>query len=253
MIGRKVIILAISGPSSSGKTTLSGLLRSVIPVSCIIHEDDFFLPEDQLPFRSGFRDWDCVAALDIPKLLQVLGHVKESGVLPTWQASMVDYQESSEPTMDKGMLELLKRRFAARLAVGESKGKGKQAEGEIQIVILEGFLLFGNSVSDVRKQLDIKIWLRSTYETTKERREKRKGYETKEGWWEEPPGYVEKVVWPAYIDEHGFLFEEGDVEGKINEAEVAKQGIMVCPGGGIWRMEQVLSWVIDTVIEELKE
>lgn len=48
----KTIIIGLSGPSSSGKTTLARLLRSVFALenkirTFIIHEDDFYLPDDQ--------------------------------------------------------------------------------------------------------------------------------------------------------------------------------------------------------------
>ena len=56
----KAIIIGISGPSSSGKTTLARLLQSIFsdvaldePIprpdnpSFIIHEDDFYFPDDR--------------------------------------------------------------------------------------------------------------------------------------------------------------------------------------------------------------
>lgn len=52
----ETIIIGISGPSSSGKTTLARLLRTVFAVhgmkTFIIHEDDFYYPDDRcvLPF-----------------------------------------------------------------------------------------------------------------------------------------------------------------------------------------------------------
>jgi nicotinamide/nicotinate riboside kinase len=46
------IIIGLSGPSSSGKTTLARLLRSIIADekrvrTFIIHEDDFYHPDDK--------------------------------------------------------------------------------------------------------------------------------------------------------------------------------------------------------------
>jgi nicotinamide/nicotinate riboside kinase len=53
----KALIVGISGPSSSGKTTLARLLQRVfcgVPLNTtqslntfIIHEDDFYYPDDQ--------------------------------------------------------------------------------------------------------------------------------------------------------------------------------------------------------------
>lgn len=49
---KKTIVIGLSGPSSSGKTTLARLLRTIFSVSgrvrtFIIHEDDFYLPDDR--------------------------------------------------------------------------------------------------------------------------------------------------------------------------------------------------------------
>lgn len=42
---QKAIVIAISGCSSSGKTTVSRLLRDIFPNSFILHADDFYKPE----------------------------------------------------------------------------------------------------------------------------------------------------------------------------------------------------------------
>jgi nicotinamide/nicotinate riboside kinase len=47
MDNAKAVIIAISGASSSGKTTLARLLRDIFPNTFILHEDDFYKPEDQ--------------------------------------------------------------------------------------------------------------------------------------------------------------------------------------------------------------
>ena len=73
----KAIIIGISGPSSSGKTTLTRLLQAVfsphrkhehqhqhedelpgINQTFIIHEDDFYLPDNQYaPKRKAKGPW----------------------------------------------------------------------------------------------------------------------------------------------------------------------------------------------------
>jgi nicotinamide/nicotinate riboside kinase len=45
--GRKALVVGVSGASSSGKTTLSRLLRDIFPNSFILHEDDFYKPEKE--------------------------------------------------------------------------------------------------------------------------------------------------------------------------------------------------------------
>jgi chloramphenicol 3-O-phosphotransferase len=42
---RKAVVVGVSGCSSSGKTTISRLLRDIFPNTFILHEDDFYLPE----------------------------------------------------------------------------------------------------------------------------------------------------------------------------------------------------------------
>lgn len=43
----KAVIVAVSGCSSSGKTTLARLLRDIFPSTFILHEDDFYKPESE--------------------------------------------------------------------------------------------------------------------------------------------------------------------------------------------------------------
>lgn len=47
MGAQKAIIVGLSGCSSSGKTTLARLLRDIFPNSFVLHEDDFYRPEDE--------------------------------------------------------------------------------------------------------------------------------------------------------------------------------------------------------------
>ena len=37
--------------------------------------------------------------------------------------------------------------------------------------------------------------------------------------WQDPPSYWDDIVYPAYVDAHKELFEDGDVEnGKLNKS-----------------------------------
>ena len=121
---------------------------------------------------------------------------------------------------------------------------GRIGEYVSQIVIVDGFLLLGKSIPQVRELFDVRVLLRAGFAEAKMRREARSGYVTLEGWWEDPPGYVEKVVWPGFVEEHAFLFTGGDVEGDVDEKAVRTLGIEVAPKGGL---EGMLSWVVDIV------
>ncbi|MCJ1381339.1 ribosylnicotinamide kinase [Xylographa soralifera] len=241
----KATILGLSGPSSSGKTTLARLLRSIFPHTLVLHEDDFYRPEEELPFRAGLRDWDCAAALDIPALVKALGFIRENGRLPDWLVSKEDRNSIGEHGVPLDTIGDLKVSVEAWM-----QGTGILSESR-KMVILDGFLLFGESVREVREAIDIKMLLRVKFSGAKDRREKRSGYVTLEGFWEDPPGYVEKVVWPGYVEEHSFMFEDGDVDGTVNDKVVENLGIQVCPGGGEWPMEKVLEWSVDSVMKTL--
>ncbi|MCJ1290970.1 ribosylnicotinamide kinase [Xylographa carneopallida] len=243
----RATILGLSGPSSSGKTTLARLLRSLFPHTLVLHEDDFYRPEEQLPFRAGLRDWDCAAALDISALVTALGDIRIVGMLPAWLVSKEDRNTSGEHGVPAATIGRLKDRVEAWMT-----GEGKEVLSEARkMVILDGFLLFGESVREVRERIDVKMLLRVKFAGAKERRERRSGYVTLEGFWEDPPGYVEEVVWPGYVEEHSFMFEGGDVDGKVDEEVVESLGIQVCPGGGEWPMEKVLEWAVDSVMKSL--
>ena len=243
-------ILGLSGCSSSGKTTLSRLLRSVFPHTFILHEDDFYKPENSLPFKDGLRNWDCAASIDMDGLQAALQYIHEHGTSPRWLESREDQNAVGPSGVDVAVVE----RLSAEVRQWASQGAGKQTLGEEKpLAILDGFLLFGKNVNAaVRTRIDIKMLLRANYAKAKERRERRSGYVTLEGFWEDPPGYVDRVVWPNYVEEHGFLFEGGNVEGTVNEKAAAELGLCVCPGHGDWSMEKVLEWAVETVKLELE-
>jgi chloramphenicol 3-O-phosphotransferase len=45
VVNRKAVVVGMSGCSSSGKTTLSRLLRDIFPNTFVLHEDDFYRAE----------------------------------------------------------------------------------------------------------------------------------------------------------------------------------------------------------------
>lgn len=104
----------------------------------------------------------------------------------------------------------------------------------------------------IQPYFDLKLFLRTTFAKVMERREVRKGYTTLEGFWVDPPGYVEKIVWGNYVEEHGELFEKGDVEGKIKEDMVRKWGIVVQDGDVDTSMESMLDWAVKTLLTVLE-
>lgn len=91
---------------------------------------------------------------------------------------------------------------------------------------------------------------------------------------EDPPGYVDKIVWPNYVADHAWLFEDGDVEGVFKEGILAERDLRVF--GEKWKennqarkngeergpeegrnsdvdvgIELLLRWLVDLLMEEL--
>ena len=106
------------------------------------------------------------------------------------------------------------------------------------LVVVEGFLLFGRSVpASLTGLFDVKVLLRARYEDAKRRRERRNGYVTVEGFWRDPEGYFDGVVWPNYVGEYGGLVEG---EGGVRVSDER------------WGLEECLEWVVGVVRGEVE-
>lgn len=87
-------IVALAGPSASGKTTTAHILREKLrelnEETEIISLDDFYLPIDSLPLlEDGTRDIESVNALDIPLINKCFNEIIRTGktVLPKFRFS----------------------------------------------------------------------------------------------------------------------------------------------------------------------
>ncbi|KAF9438924.1 ribosylnicotinamide kinase [Entomortierella beljakovae] len=191
----KVITIGVSGPSSGGKTTTSRYLRSILPNSTIIHQDDFYLPEDQLPLdeKTGLANWDCPEAIDFPSMISTLIYVKEHGAFPDGFDSKEDKNEIGSGTtsspIPQQVLDGWRNDIMDRIPVNERLNT--------KFVIIDGFILYVNE--QLRETIDVKFYLTASYQILKDRRESRKGYATLEGYWVDPPGYFDDIVWPNYL------------------------------------------------------
>jgi nicotinamide/nicotinate riboside kinase len=108
-------------------------------------------------------------------------------------------------------------------------------------------------MASVQPQMDIKVFLRVSYTKAKARREARSGYVTLEGFWEDPPGYVDQIVWPNYVNDHKFMFENGDVEGELKKDVVKDWRINYLKDGLDVDMSTVLKWAVDLLMQKLPE
>ncbi|KAG9061414.1 ribosylnicotinamide kinase [Linnemannia hyalina] len=165
-----------------------------IGLSTIVHQDDFYKPENLLPLdpKTGLANWDCPEAIDFQSLIKTLHHVKEYGEFPEGFDSLEDKnpvgsKEKSTP-IPQNVLDSLGDRIMAEVSEGS---------GTTKFVILDGFILYVDE--QLRNTIDVKFFLTAPYQVLKDRRESRKGYATLEGYWEDPPGYFDDIVWPNYL------------------------------------------------------
>ncbi|CBX93143.1 similar to Nicotinamide riboside kinase 2 [Plenodomus lingam JN3] len=241
------LLIGISGPSSSGKTTLSRLLRDIFPPSkiFILHLDDFYLTDAQIPIKDGIQDWDCLESLDVASLVKALQDIKLHGKSPDWLSSKEDQNSVGEHRVPESELERLRSLVRGWL-------RATPSWEDRRICIVDGFLLFSEDMRDVRSMFDLRLFLRTRYQTAKKRREARSGYVTLEGFWEDPPGYVDKIVWPNYVQDHKFLFLGGDVHGPLDPGVCSRVGIHPMPPDAEENMAECLAWAVGVLENVLK-
>ncbi len=81
---KSIKVIAIAGPSSSGKTTTAHMLRGCLAErgvkTDVVSLDDFYLPPERLPLLpDGTQDIESVNALDIPLINKCFNKALESG------------------------------------------------------------------------------------------------------------------------------------------------------------------------------
>lgn len=243
-LSSKAVLVGVSGVSSSGKTTLARLLRDILPDAFILHEDDFYKTDKEIPVNEdGLQDWDCLGSLDLDALEKALGFIKTNGHLPPDLESKEDLNAVGESGVDRQKVAELKEQAHVRLGKKE----------KLPIAIIDGFLLFSQDMQRIRDLFDIKLFLRADHKTVKQRREARTGYVTLEGFWEDPPGYVDKVVWANYAKDHAFLFEDGDVEGKLKEGLCQQLGIHTAPRAVQKDMTACVDWAYTKIMDHVSK
>lgn len=275
---QKAVVIGISGCSSSGKTTLARLLRDIFPNTFILHEDDFYKPEAEIPMKDGLTNWDCPEALNIPDMTAALEHIRATGELPPTLDSKEDLNSIGPCPISTDHINRIKSRVADWLQPSSpgcrilnlspfscysssSSSSSSSSRGPLKICILDGFLLYSPPPllpATLLSQMDIKLFLLVSKQKALQRREARDGYVTLEGFWKDPPGYVEKIVWPEYVRAHEWMFEDGNVEtGKLKGDIKEKLGVLVnSKEGEETKMDrdfgETLEWAVESIMRELE-
>lgn len=232
MTGPRIVLIGLSGCSSSGKTTLAKLTSELFSNATLIHEDDFYKHDEDVPINEkyGIRDWDSPEALDLELLKKELKIIKQTGEVAT------------ELIHNNNVHDTSKFNLSSEFSVSMD-GIFNKLNGKFKIIIVDGFMLYNNA--EIASEFDLKLLIGAPYETLKKRRQERNGYQTLDSFWVDPPYYFDEFVYKSYRDTHKHLFTNNDVEGSLNAEAAAKIKYFVNDDNV--SIEESLTWVINQI------
>ncbi|XP_060642157.1 nicotinamide riboside kinase 2 isoform X1 [Anolis sagrei] len=169
-------LLSHTWVTNGGKTTLTNRLIKALPNCCVVHQDDFFKPQDQIQVgEDGFKQWDVLDSLDMEAMVSTVRAWAENPVKFA-RSHGVSVSHSSQPL---------------------------RSEDDIHILVVEGFLLY-----NFRPLVDLfnkRYYIAVPYDECKRRRSTRK-YTVPD-----PPGLFDGHVWPMYL-KHRKEMEASEVD-----------------------------------------
>ncbi|KAE8268163.1 hypothetical protein A4X09_0g4185 [Tilletia walkeri] len=219
MTAPRVLFVGLGGGSCSGKTTLAKHILRILRSagdnqSFILHQDDFAPREDDLPLawngHQQVRDWDTPhGAIDFGKMHSVMQHIRTHATTPPG----FDSHDKLNVLPNVSIPDDLVSRWAdtlRRAIITTASASSSTTDQRIVIVLVDGFLAYFDP--RVRAELDVRFFTRCSREVMKSRRARRSYITAEENVWQDPPGYYDNIVWPAYVLAHQGMFEHGDVE-----------------------------------------
>ncbi|WFD21164.1 hypothetical protein MCAP1_003424 [Malassezia caprae] len=235
-----IVILGVGGPTSSGKTSLAKNLLAILqppadassPIAAVhvLHQDDFTPPKAEIPWNDTWKvqDWDTPhGSCNYRRLERVLQYFIEHHALPPDFQSSEHRRSNYSCSLPQNELALWRQEFHIRAASQLVHSSRCPPARKVVVLIVEGFLIYYDAA--VRNLFDIRLFLRVSKATMLRRRTERQNYVLEDGQvWEDPPFYFDEIVWPAYVEAHGHMFEQGDVE----HGALVKTSTNDAPDGG---------------------
>lgn len=198
----------------------------------MLHEDDFYKHDDEVPLdpKYGIRNWDSPQALDFELFEKELDHIKQTGNISKELIHNDNVDDIGKFSIEEEFLAQLKKHCGS-------------IDPTVKIVIVDGFMIYNNAV--ITSKFDLKILIRAPYEVLKERRAARPGYQTLDSYWVDPPYYFDEFVYKAYREAHSHLFINNDVEGQLDEAK--SDGIIEFVNTDNTSIESAVEWTCHNI------
>jgi uridine kinase len=123
------MVIAIGGPSNSGKSTLAELLRQVLSnkKTIILSQDDYVYPEQNIPLVRDHIDWEIPESIHFTKFKQAIRAATKENDIVIAEGFMIYYDPELNSLFDKKIfISLSKEEFFSRKSKDLRWGKEEQ-------------------------------------------------------------------------------------------------------------------------------